>query len=97
MTVCAPSPATVDARKLAPGDRFPVASAAFGLLGAGEALELVHDQSLKTLKLQFDCDLPGKFSWVDLEQGPAVWRASLTRAKSGHGNGNGCCGGCGGA
>ena len=95
MTVCA-SPTTVDVRKLAPHEGYPVASAAFGLLAAGDSLELVHGQDLKPLKVRFDADLPGKFSWAWLEQGPAVWRAALTRVKSGHANG-GCCGGCGGA
>ena len=95
MTVCASS-TPVDVRKLAPHDRYPVASAAFHLLDAGESMELVHGQDLKALKLQFESSLPGKFSWNWLEQGPAVWRASIIRVKSGHGNG-GCCGGCGGA
>ena len=95
MTVCASS-TTVDVRKLAPHDRYPVASAAFQLLGAGDTLELTHDQDLKAVKVQFDSNLPGKFTWAWLEQGPTVWRASVTPVKSGHGNG-GCCGGCGGA
>lgn len=95
MTVCA-SLTALDVRKLAPYDRYPVASAAFHLLDAGEAMELVHDQDLKALKVQFESDLPGKFSWAYLEQGPALWRASLARLKSSHSNG-GCCGGCGGA
>ena len=95
MTVCT-SPTPVDVRQLAPLDRYPVASAAFHLLDAGESMELVHDQDLKALKLQFESSLPGKFSWAWTEQGPAVWRASLTRVKSGHASG-GCCGGCGGA
>lgn len=95
MTVCA-SPTTVDVRQLAPHDRYPVASAAFHLLEAGESMELVDDQDLKALKLQFESSLPGKFSWAWVEQGPAVWRASIIRVKSGHGSG-GCCGGCGGA
>ena len=95
MTVCAPS-RTLDARTLAPHDRYAVASAALGLLGTDESMELVHDQDLKALKVQFESNLPGKFSWDWLEQGPAVWRASLARAKPGHSNG-GCCGGCGGA
>ena len=95
MTVCT-SLTPVDVRQLAPHDRYPVASAAFHLLDAGESMELVHAQDLKALKLQFESSLPGKFSWAWLEQGPAVWRASITRVKSGHANG-GCCGGCGGA
>ncbi|MBG6076739.1 DUF2249 domain-containing protein [Polaromonas sp. CG_9.11] len=95
MTACASS-TPVDVRKLAPHDRYPVASAAFHLLDAGESMELVHDQDLKAVKRQFESRLPGKFSWTGVEQGPAVWRAAITRMKSGHGNG-GCCGGCGGA
>ena len=95
MTACTFS-IPVDVRKLAPHDRYPVASAAFHLLDAGESMELVLGQDLKEFKLQFESSLPGKFSWDWLEQGPAIWRASLTRVTSGHGNG-GCCGGCGGA
>ena len=95
MTACA-SHAAVDIRKLAPHDRYPVVSAAFHRLEAGDRLELVHDQDLKDVKRLFESSLPGKFSWVGVEQGPTVWRASLTRLKPGHDNG-GCCGGCGGA
>ena len=95
MTVCA-SPTTVDVRKLTPRDRYPVASAAFGLLRAGDTLELANDQDLKAVKVQFDSNLPGKFAWAWLEQGPTLWRAAVTPVKSGHSNG-GCCGGCGGA
>ena len=95
MTVCASS-TPVDVRKLAPHDRYPVAFAAFHLLDDGESMELVHGQDLKALKIQFESSLPGKFSWAWMEQGPVVWRASLTRVKAGHGHG-GCCGGCGGA
>ena len=95
MTACA-SPATVDVRKLALPDRYPVASAAFQLLDAGQTMELVHDQDLKALKVQFESDLPGKLAWDYREQGPTLWSASLARLKSGHANG-GCCGGCGGA
>ena len=95
MTVCASS-TPVDVRKLAPHDRYPVAFAAFHLLDDGESMELVHGQDLEALKIQFESSLPGKFSWAWMEQGPVVWRASLTRVKAGHGHG-GCCGGCGGA
>lgn len=95
MTACA-SPVAIDVRKLAPHDRYPVASAAFHLLDAGDSMELVDDQDLKDVKRLFESSLPGKFSWTGVEQGPAVWRACLTRLKSSHDNG-GCCGGCGGS
>jgi len=95
MTVCA-SPVTIDVRRIAPHDRHSVIFAAFNLLGSGEAMELVNDHDPKPLHAQFTSDLPGKFSWVYLEQGPATWRVAITRLASGHSNG-GCCGGCGGA
>jgi uncharacterized protein (DUF2249 family) len=59
-------------------------------------MELINDHDPKPLRARFESDLPGKFSWDYLEQGPATWRVAITRLKSGHSNG-GCCGGCGGA
>lgn len=95
MSVCA-SPVTIDVRKIAPHDRHAMVFAAFNLLGSGEALELLSDHEPKLLHTQFKSDLPGKFSWLYLEQGPAAWRVAITRVKPGHSSG-GCCGGCGGA
>jgi uncharacterized protein (DUF2249 family) len=96
MSVCA-SPVTIDVRKIAPEHRPAMIFAAFNLLRAGDALELVSDRDPKTLRVQFESDQPGRFSWVALEQGPAAWRVAITRIKAGHGTGGGCCGGCGGA
>jgi len=97
MTVCA-APVTLDVRKIAPADRQGAIFAAFGLLQAGQSLELLSSQHLKPLHVEFQSEQPGRFAWVDLEQGPALWRVAITRIQAGRGHGNGgCCGGCGGA
>ncbi|MEO7160092.1 MAG: DUF2249 domain-containing protein [Polaromonas sp.] len=81
---------------MVPHDRHAVIFSSFSQLGSGEAMELINDHDPKPLHFQFMVDLPGKFSWDYLEQGPGTWRVAITRLASGHSNG-GCCGGCGGA
>lgn len=88
--------AQVDVRLLAPHERHPLIFSTFSKLGAGQSMELVNDHDPKPLYAQFQDQLPGKFSWDYLEQGPVIWRVIITRRPSGHSNG-GCCGGCGGA
>lgn len=95
MTVSA-SLVTVDVRTMVPRDRHSLIFSAFNTLGSGEVMELINDHDPKPLRDQFQSDLPGKFSWDSLEQGPDTWRVAITRLASSHGNG-GCCGGCGGA
>ncbi len=90
------SPATVDVRTLAPQERHPLIFSTFSQLASGEAMELINDHDPKPLHARFKSDLPGKFSWDYLEQGPDTWRVAITRLASNHSNG-GCCGGCGGA
>ncbi|ABM39264.1 DUF2249 domain-containing protein [Polaromonas naphthalenivorans] len=86
---------TMDVRQIAPPDRHSMIFAAFKLLGPDEIMELISDHDPQPLKAQFQFELPGQFSWVYLEQGPATWRVAINRLKTGHGSG-GCCGGCGG-
>lgn len=95
MTVFA-FPARVDVRTISPDDRHPVIFSAFHQLASGQAMELINDHDTKPLHAKFMSDLPGKFSWNCLEQGPGVWRVAITRLASSHRSG-GCCGGCGGA
>jgi len=95
----APAPVALDVRKIDPAERPAMVFAAFGLLQSGQSLELASERPLKALRTAFESDQPGRFAWVELEQGPAVWRAAITRVQAGrgHGGGSGCCGGCGGA
>lgn len=37
-----------------------------------------------------------RYSWDYLEAGPRIWRVSIAKLKSAHGDGQ-CCGSCGGA
>jgi uncharacterized protein (DUF2249 family) len=92
MTVLA-SPATLDVRALAPAHRHPHVIAAFNQLSYGEALELVNDHDTRPLLAEFESELAGKFSWNDLEQGPATWRVAISKLTP---KKSGCCGGCGG-
>ena len=91
MNVCACLTA-VEARKLAPHVPYSLALAAFHLFDAAKTMELVHDQDLEAVRVQFESNLPGKFSWSYREKGQADWHGSLTWLKSSHSNGS-CCGG----
>lgn len=90
------SPTQLDIRAIPPRERHPMIFSTFAQLNAGQAMELVNDHDPQPLHHQFQADLPGKFSWTYLEQGPATWRVAITRLAPAHGNGQ-CCGSCGGA
>lgn len=86
---------TVDVRTIVPRERHPLIFATFRGLAADEAMELVNDHDPRPLYYQFQAEMPGKFTWDYLENGPDVWRVRITRTAGGHGNGQ-CCGSCGG-
>lgn len=90
------SRSTVDVRQLAADEREQLIFSTFKQLATGQSMELVNDQDQKPLHEQFQAELAGKFVWEYLEQGPATWRAAVTKLPSGCGTGQ-CCGGCGGA
>ena len=54
---------------------YPVAT--FQALGPGEGFELVNDHAPKPLYYQFAAELPGRFTWEYLEQGPEMWRVRI--------------------
>jgi len=86
----------VDVRSIAPRERHPLIFSTFASLASGQAMELVNDHDPKPLYYQFQAEMPGKFSWDYLEQGPDTWRVAITKVKAGHGDGK-CCGSCGGS
>ena len=89
--------ARVDVREIAPRDRHPLIFSTFGRLDAGQALELVNDHDPKPLYYQFQAEMPGRFAWEYLEDGPDTWRVSITRLGAGPDrSGGSCCGSCGG-
>lgn len=87
---------TLDIRTILPRERHPAIFRTFGQLGAGQTLELINDHDPQPLRHQFQAEMPGKFGWTYLEQGPDTWRVAITRLKPAHSDGQ-CCGSCGGA
>jgi uncharacterized protein (DUF2249 family) len=69
--------ARVDAREYAPKDKHPTILAAFESLASGERMELVNDHDPKPLHYAFLAEMPGRFTWEYLEQGPEVWRVAI--------------------
>lgn len=88
--------ARVDIRPLPPRERHPLIFSTFNQLAAGQAMELINDHDPQPLHHQFQAELPGRFAWEYLEQGPDTWRVAITRLAATHSNGT-CCGSCGGA
>jgi uncharacterized protein (DUF2249 family) len=85
----------IDVRNIAPRDRHPLIFSTFGQLDEGKALVLVNDHDPKPLYHTFQAELPGKFGWDYLEEGPGVWRVAITKLRARSGSGS-CCGSCGG-
>lgn len=71
--------ATVDARMYEPRDKHATIFRTFEGLGSGETMELINDHDPRPLHYQFMAELPEKFEWEYLEQGPEVWRVAITR------------------
>lgn len=80
----------IDVRELAPRERHPLIFNTFRSLGVGETMEIINDHDPKPLFYQFQAELPGRFSWDYLQNGPETWRVRV--AKLGGGQGDGGCG-----
>ena len=85
----------LDVRPLAPRERHPLIFSSFSKLEEGQALVLVNDHDPRPLYYTFQAELPGKFSWDYLEQGPDLWRVAITKRRQEPSHK--CCGSCGGA
>lgn len=71
----------VDARKYEPKDKHPTIFNAFEALKPGEKMELINDHDPKPLQYQFMIEREGQFEWDYLEEGPEVWRVSISKVK----------------
>ena len=85
----------LDVRPLAPRERHPLIFSTLNKLEEGQALVLVNDHDPKLLYYTMQAELPGKFSWDYLEEGPGVWRVAITKRR--RDPSHQCCGSCGGA
>ncbi len=94
MTIAIPAN-KVDVRLIPPRERHALIFSTFQALSDGTSMELVNDHDPKPLFHQFQADLPGRFDWQYLEDGPETWRVSITRLAAVRGQGS-CCGSCGG-
>lgn len=69
----------VDVRKYEPKDKHPTIFKTFDSLAKGEKMELINDHDPKPLYYQMMAENEGQFHWEYLEEGPEVWRVSLTK------------------
>ncbi len=85
----------IDTRPMDASNRRSLTFASFDQLSVDASMELLSDHDPVTLAAQFKLEKPNLFSWVALENGPEVWRVTVTKIKAKHGV-DSCCGGCGG-
>ena len=69
----------IDAREYAPKDKHPTILKTFENLKPGEKMELINDHDPRPLHYQFMAELKNRFEWDYLEEGPEVWRVSITK------------------
>lgn len=69
----------LDVRVIPPREKHPAIFATFDALGMGESFVLVNDHDPKPLRYQFEAEHGGRYGWMYLEEGPAVWRVKISR------------------
>lgn len=70
---------TIDVRAIQPRERHPLIFSTFDGLEAGTSFLLVNDHDPLPLYYQFQAEMPARFQWDYLEQGPDVWRVNITK------------------
>lgn len=71
--------ASVDARKYEPKDKHPTIFNTLATLKSGQKMELINDHDPKPLYYQLEAEHPKEYEWEYLENGPEVWRISITK------------------
>jgi uncharacterized protein (DUF2249 family) len=69
--------AVVDVRPIPPPQKHPTIFETFARLQPGQRMELINDHDPRPLYYQFQAEMPGKFTWTYLEQGPDTWRVEI--------------------
>lgn len=73
------SPVQVDVRPMPPYLRHSTIFKTFEELASGSAMMLINDHDPKPLYYQFAAEMPGKFEWNYVEQGPETWRVEIRK------------------
>jgi len=74
--------AKVDIREYEKPNKYQTVAKTFKELSIGEKLELVNDHDFtKMFNTKLSVDFPNQFEWEFIEEGPSVWRASVTKIK----------------
>jgi len=73
---------TIDVRPIPPPQKHSTIIQTFDALAPGQSFILINDHDPKPLYYQFASEMPGKFTWEYLEQGPQVWRVQIGRPAS---------------
>jgi len=68
-----------DVRELQPKDRHPRILGSFDSLARGSSFVLVTDHNPRPLLTLMQSERAGQFDWSPLEEGPELWRVSITR------------------
>ncbi|HEX7091339.1 MAG TPA: DUF2249 domain-containing protein [Longimicrobiales bacterium] len=70
---------TLDVRVIPPREKHPTIFRTFEELAPGGSFVLINDHDPRPLRYQFEAEMPGKFGWEYLEQGPEVWRVRILK------------------
>lgn len=70
---------SIDVRIYERGHKKEIIFKAFEELEQGETMELINDHDPRPLYQQFIVNFPEHFEWKYLEQGPEIWRISITK------------------
>jgi uncharacterized protein (DUF2249 family) len=69
----------LDVREIVPRERHPTIFATFEALHSGQSFQLINDHDPKPLRYQFEAEMPDRFTWEYLEEGPEAWRVRIGR------------------
>lgn len=75
-----PAEQIVDARVRGDMSCADLAMGAFDALAATSSYVLVSDHDPRGIRYMLQAERPGASSWDELESGPDVWRARITRS-----------------
>lgn len=69
----------LDVRPIPPREKHPTIFQLYSSLAPGESFILVNDHDPRPLYYTFAAELPGKFGWNYLEQGPEIWKVEISK------------------